>query len=86
MTIKHTEIAGSKWAHRESTKPRNLGMNQATPEKTKVKPASAINPPKANEDMAHDVFSACQGLSPRDMAGLCSPIFPLNSHSKYIVC
>jgi hypothetical protein len=83
VAIKHTEIAGSKLAHRESTKPRNLGMNQATPERTNVKPASAINAPKIN-DVPHDDFSAGQELSPSDTAGLCSTIARVSTHTANI--
>jgi hypothetical protein len=52
MQIINIEIAGSRWPHRESIRRKNLGMNQATAERTNVKLAAASKTPKAM-DIAH---------------------------------
>jgi hypothetical protein len=77
MDIKKIEIAGSKRAHRDWVNKRNLGMNQATAQRTSVKPAAAIKAPKPI-DAAHEDFSACQELFPKPTTSLCSFISRLS--------
>jgi hypothetical protein len=64
-------------------------MNQAKPERTSVKPASAIKTPKAI-DIANDDFSAGQELFPLNAGGLCSLTAHLFRHtgscSQYLSC
>jgi hypothetical protein len=55
-------------------------MNQAKPERTSVKPASAIKTPKAI-DTANDDFSAGQELFPFNAGGLRSRTAHLFRHT-----
>jgi hypothetical protein len=50
--IKRTVITGSKWAHREVIKSRNLGINQARSGRSSANAAAAIKTP----DAAADIF------------------------------
>jgi hypothetical protein len=57
VEINKVENAASKQAPRDWVNQRNLGMNQATVERTSVKLAAAIKKAKAI-DNAHEDFSA----------------------------
>lgn len=81
MEINKIEIASSKWRHRESV--RNLGMNQATIQRTSVKLTPAIKAPKAI-DIAHDDFCAGHELLPNHAAGLRSRITRRPIHSASV--
>ena len=81
MEINKIGIASSKWRHGEWV--RNLGMNQATSQRTSVKLATEIKAPKAI-DIAHDDFSAGHELLPNHAAGLRSRITRRPIHSASV--
>ncbi len=59
--MKRSEIAVSKWDHRESTNRKNTGINQARAQRISVKAAAAINAPAAI-DIAHWDLSVGKAL------------------------